>query len=103
MIQGRFVVFILGIFLSILSVAMAIALMDLLYRDPDWVYFAESATITGFVGILLALGFRSEEEPTFESERNFYFNGFQLGDDFSFCLSSVYSFKRSSNVHRCFF
>ena len=72
MIQGRFVVFILGIFLSILSVAMAIpALMDLLYRDPDWVYFAESATITGFVGILLALGFRSEEEPTFEVRETF--------------------------------
>ncbi|MBY0292283.1 MAG: TrkH family potassium uptake protein [Alphaproteobacteria bacterium] len=72
MIQGRFVVFILGIFLSILSVAMAIpALMDLLYRDPDWVYFAESATITGFVGILLALGFRSEEEPIFEVRETF--------------------------------
>lgn len=72
MIQGRFVLFILGIFLSILAVAMAIpALMDVLYRDPDWVYFGESAAITGFVGILLILGFRPEGEPNFEVRETF--------------------------------
>lgn len=72
MIQGRFVLFILGTFLSILAVAMAIpALMDLLYRDPDWVYFGESAAITGFVGILLTLGFWPESEPVFEVRETF--------------------------------
>ncbi|MBS0272737.1 MAG: TrkH family potassium uptake protein [Proteobacteria bacterium] len=72
MIQGRFVLFILGAFLSILAVAMAIpALMDLLYRDPDWVYFGESAAITGFVGILLTLGFWPEGEPVFEVRETF--------------------------------
>jgi trk system potassium uptake protein TrkH len=72
MIQGRFVIFILGIFLSILAVAMAIpALMDLLYHDPDWVYFGESAVITGFVGVLLALGFRPEGIPVFEVRETF--------------------------------
>ena len=72
MIQGRFILFILGIFLSILAVAMTIpALMDLLYRDPDWVYFAESAAMTGFVGILLTLGFKPEGEPQFEVRETF--------------------------------
>ncbi len=72
MIQGRFVVFILGIFLSILAVAMAIpAVMDLLYHDPDWVYFGESAVITGFVGVLLTLGFRPEGDPIFEVRETF--------------------------------
>ncbi len=72
MIQSRFVVFILGIFLTILAVAMAIpALMDLLYRDPDWVYFGESAAITGFVGVLLTLAFRPEDEPVFAVRETF--------------------------------
>ncbi len=72
MIQGRFVIFILGIFLSILAAAMSIpALMDLLYRDPDWVYFGEAAAITGFVGILLTLGFRPEGIPVFEVRETF--------------------------------
>jgi len=72
MIQSRFIVFILGIFLSILAVAMAIpALMDLLYRDPDWVYFGQAAVITGFVGALLILGFRPEGEPIFEVRETF--------------------------------
>lgn len=72
MIQSRFIIFILGIFLSILAIAMAIpALMDLLYNDPDWVYFAEAATITGFVGILLVLGFWPEDEPIFEVREAF--------------------------------
>ena len=72
MIQGRFIVFILGIFLSILAIAMAIpALMDLLHRDPDWVYFGESAAITGFIGVLLLLAFRPEGEPIFEVRETF--------------------------------
>jgi len=72
MIQGRFIAFILGIFLSILAVAMVIpAGMDILYRDPDWVYFGESAAITGFIGILLTLAFRPEEQPTFEVRETF--------------------------------
>lgn len=72
MIQGRFILFILGIFLSILAVAMAIpACMDLLYRDPDWVYFGEAAAITGFMGILLTLAFRPDEVPIFEVRETF--------------------------------
>lgn len=72
MIQSRFIIFILGIFLSILAVAMAIpAFMDLLHHDPDWVYFGEAATITGFVGVLLILGFRPEGEPSFEVRETF--------------------------------
>lgn len=72
MIQSRFIIFILGIFLTILAIAMAIpALMDLLYSDPNWIYFGESATITGFVGILLVLGFWPEDEPIFEVREAF--------------------------------
>jgi len=72
MIQSRFIIFILGIFLSILAMAMAIpALMDLLYSDPDWVYFGEAAAITGFVGILVVLGFWPEDEPIFEVREAF--------------------------------
>lgn len=72
MIQSRFIIFILGLFLSILAVAMAIpAFMDLVYGDPDWVYFGESAAITGFMGILLVLGFWPEEDPVFEVREAF--------------------------------
>lgn len=72
MMQTRFIIFILGIFLSILAVAMAIpALMDLLDNDPDWVYFGEAAAITGFVGVLLVLGFWPEDEPIFEVREAF--------------------------------
>lgn len=72
MIQRRFIIFILGIFLSILALAMAIpALMDLLYHDPDWVYFAEAAAITGFIGVLLVLSFWPEDEPIFEVREAF--------------------------------
>lgn len=72
MIQYRFVLFILGIFLSILALAMTIpAGMDLLFRDPDWVYFGEAAAMTGFVGVLLILSFKPETEPVFEVRETF--------------------------------
>src|SRR5204863_8286315 len=72
MIQSQFIIFMLGIFLSILAVAMAMsALMDLLYNDPDWVYFGEAAAITGFVGILLILSFWPKDEPIFEVREAF--------------------------------
>jgi trk system potassium uptake protein len=72
MIQGRFILFILGVFLCILAGAMVIpACMDLFYKDPDWVYFGESAAITGFVGVLLTLGFWPEGEPVFEVRETF--------------------------------
>lgn len=63
MIQKRLIVFIVGVFLTILATAMGIpALMDLLHQDPDWVYFGQSAAITGFVGVLLMLAFRPGSE-----------------------------------------
>lgn len=72
MIQGRFILFILGVFLCILAGAMLIpACMDLFYKDSDWVYFGESAAITGFVGVLLTLGFWPEGEPVFEVRETF--------------------------------
>src|SRR3989338_2561622 len=72
MVPYRFIAFILGIFLSILAIAMVIpALTDLFYRDPDWVYFGQAAAITGFVGILLILAFRPEGEPLFEVREAF--------------------------------
>lgn len=72
MLQGRFVVYILGIFLGILALAMTVpAAMDLFYSDPDWVYFGESAAITGFVGILLILAFKPHGEPRFEIRETF--------------------------------
>ena len=72
MIQYRFISFILGIFLSILAVAMAIpALMDLLHGDPDWVYFGEASAMTGFVGILLGLSCKPNSPPTFEIRETF--------------------------------
>lgn len=70
--QTRFIIFILGIFLSILAIAMTVpAIMDLLDNDPDWVYFGEAAAITGFVGVLLVLGFWPEDEPIFEVREAF--------------------------------
>jgi len=72
MIQYRFISFILGIFLSILAGAMVIpALMDLLHGDPDWVYFAEAAAITGFVGVLLGLSCKPDAPPSLEIRETF--------------------------------
>lgn len=72
MTQGRFIVFILGIFLSILAAAMLIPMvMDLVYQSPTWIYFGESAAITGFIGVLFILAFRPEETPTFELRQGF--------------------------------
>jgi trk system potassium uptake protein TrkH len=74
MIHYRFIVFILGSFLSILALAMTIpGAMDLFYHDPNWVYFGEGAAITGFVGILLMLSFKPEGDPSFEVRETFIF------------------------------
>ena len=74
MIHYRFIIFILGGFLSILALAMTIpAAMDLLYHDPNWVYFGEGALITGFVGVLLMLSFKPEGDPSFEVRETFIF------------------------------
>lgn len=72
MIHYRFITFLVGVFLSILATAMVIpACLDLAYQDPNWVYFLESAAITGFVGVLLILSFKPEVTPFFEVRETF--------------------------------
>lgn len=72
MIHYRYILYIVGIFLSILALAMLMPLgMDLCFQDPNWVYFGESAAITGFIGVLLILSFKPEKEPVFEARETF--------------------------------
>jgi trk system potassium uptake protein TrkH len=71
-IHYRYILYIVGIFLSILALAMLMPLgMDLCFQDPNWVYFGESAAITGFIGVLLILSFKPEKEPVFEARETF--------------------------------
>lgn len=72
MIHYRYILYIVGIFLSILALAMLMPLgMDLCFQDPNWVYFGESAAITGFIGVLLILSFKPDKEPVFEARETF--------------------------------
>ncbi len=60
MIELRPVVFILGILLSVLAVAMAIpAIVDALVGHPDWQVFTASAGTSLFVGVSMILTARS--------------------------------------------
>ena len=60
MIDLRPVVFITGILLTILSVAMIIpAIVDIAVGHSDWQVFAASAALTFFVGVLMALTTRA--------------------------------------------
>ncbi|MEX1306438.1 MAG: TrkH family potassium uptake protein [Rhodovibrionaceae bacterium] len=60
MIDFRPVLFILGILLAVLAVAMSIpAVVDALIGHPDWQVFAASAGVTLFVGVSLILTNRS--------------------------------------------
>ncbi len=60
MIDLRPVVFIIGILLTILSVAMIIpAIVDIAVGHSDWQVFAASAALTFFVGVLMALTTRA--------------------------------------------
>lgn len=56
MIEMRTVLYIIGIFLTMLSVSMTIpAFVDLYYGSSDWLAFLFSSICTGFFGILLIL------------------------------------------------
>jgi len=60
MIEFRPVVFILGILLSVLAVAMAIpAVVDALVGHPDWQVFTASSATSLFVGVSMILTTRS--------------------------------------------
>ena len=60
MIDLRPVVFIIGILLTILAVAMIIpAIVDIAVGHSDWQVFAASAALTFFVGVLMALTTRA--------------------------------------------
>lgn len=62
MITYRPILFIVGILLSILAVAMVVpALLDFIMGDINWVYFALACGTTGFFGVLLTLAYRSSE------------------------------------------
>ena len=60
MIEFRPVVFILGILLSVLAVAMAIpAVVDALVGHPDWQVFTASSATSLFIGVSMMLTARS--------------------------------------------
>jgi len=60
MIEFRSVVFILGILLSILAVAMIIpAVVDAMIGHPDWQVFTAAAATTLFIGVAMMLTARS--------------------------------------------
>ncbi len=60
MIDFRPILFITGILMSTLSVAMCIpAIADATSGNPDWQVFAGSATLTLFIGVMLMLTMRS--------------------------------------------
>ncbi len=60
MIEFRPVVFILGILLSVLAVAMIIpAVVDAMFGHPDWQVFTAAAGATLFVGVAMILTARS--------------------------------------------
>jgi trk system potassium uptake protein TrkH len=60
MVEYRPVIFIVGILVSILAVAMAIpAIVDLLVGNPDWQVFIAAAATTLFVGVTMALTVRT--------------------------------------------
>ncbi|MGF1612283.1 MAG: TrkH family potassium uptake protein [Kiloniellales bacterium] len=60
MIDLRPILFVVGILLSILAVAMVIpAIVDAAIGNPDWQVFASSAVLTLFVGVALILTTRS--------------------------------------------
>ena len=61
MLRFKPVLFILGVLLSILSVAMLIpALVDVNYNNDDWKAFASSGILTGFVSMFLIFANREE-------------------------------------------
>jgi trk system potassium uptake protein TrkH len=56
----RPILFVLGLLLAILALAMVLpAMADLAAGDPDWQVFLASASATLFAGVSLALGFRA--------------------------------------------
>ena len=60
MIELRPVIFVLGILISVLAMAMVIpAIVDALVGNPDWQVFAASAATALFVGISMILTARS--------------------------------------------
>ena len=60
MIEFRPVIFILGVLLSILAVAMIIpAVIDAMVGHPDWQVFAAAAAATLFIGVAMILTTRS--------------------------------------------
>jgi trk system potassium uptake protein TrkH len=68
----RLTVFILGILLIVLAVAMLIpAGVDWLYGDPDWKSFVLSAAITCGAGGAMFLGFRTPKAPALTAREGF--------------------------------
>src|SRR3546814_17911034 len=60
MIELRPIVFILGILLSVLAVAMVIpAIVDIAVGHPDWQVFLTAAFVTLFVGVSMMLTTRA--------------------------------------------
>lgn len=61
MLRFKPVLFILGVLLGILSIAMLFpALVDVNYNNPDWKAFATSSILTGFVSMFLIFANRED-------------------------------------------
>jgi trk system potassium uptake protein len=66
------VIFINGILLLVLAVAMGVpALVDAAWGDRDWTVFATSGAVTGFIGLGLALGARPDQRRTLNTRQAF--------------------------------
>jgi trk system potassium uptake protein TrkH len=66
------VIFVNGILLLILAVAMGVpALMDAASGDPDWQVFALSGAVSGFIGLGLALGAHPGEHRALSTRQAF--------------------------------
>jgi trk system potassium uptake protein TrkH len=71
-IDFRPVIFVNGILLLILAVAMGVpALLDAASHDPDWQVFALSGAVSGFIGLGLALGAHPGEHRPLSARQAF--------------------------------
>ncbi|MBC7908490.1 MAG: TrkH family potassium uptake protein [Rhodospirillaceae bacterium] len=72
MIDFKPVIFVNGILLLILALAMGVpALVDAASGDRDWAVFALSALVTGFIGMGMALGARPDQRQPLNTRQAF--------------------------------
>lgn len=77
MIDLRPILFVIGILLAILAVAMTLpAAVDASFGDPDWSVFAGAAAVTGFFGASLMLATRPSGEVRMTLHQAFLLTAF---------------------------